>query len=274
MYISADGETWSEDTGPGGNLLQGVVLQDGLLLVQGFSSSTSVSHDNGATWTSDTIPGAGNLANTTWYNGRYYTANFGGSPTLFYSEDAYNWTAGPDLAGLNDYEGTVIHQGRLYIVDSGGNLAYTNDGLNWTGPVAFGGSDSDSLTSNGEVLLISDDTDIFRSTDNANFSSVLSFSISSLAVTSFQDRFVAFGDDTGSDTVVYISNDGLTWTQTATLPGIVIAEAVSGPDHIVAVGSGNLCSSPNAIDWNCQSFSPAPQAVDFGYLDTGLEAQL
>ena len=274
VYISRDGETWSANSGPGSGSLQGVVLQDGLLLAQGFSAGTYVSHDSGSTWTANTIAGGGTLASTTYFKGRYYVANFGGAPTLFYSNDGYSWIAGPTLGAMNDYERSAVHQDRLYIVDSGGNLAFTSDGLNWTGPLAFGGSDSDSLAGNGAVLVISDDTDLFRSTDNQNFSSVLSFSSASLAVTVFQEKFVAFGDNTGTDSLVYVSADGLTWTQTATLTGILIAEAVGGPDRIVAVGAGNLCNSADAITWQCELLAPAPQVVNFGYLDTGLQEDL
>ncbi|MCB1320650.1 MAG: hypothetical protein KDK34_10380 [Leptospiraceae bacterium] len=272
VYTSPDGYNWSANTGPGGPLLTGVVLHDGLYLAQG-ASSNFISSD-GQNWISSTVSGSSSLSNSTYFHGLFITANFGGGPTLFYSSDGQNWNSGPSLAGMADFEGSREYKDRLYIVDSGGNIASSADGVNWTTPVGFGGSDSDSLATDGQALLISDDTDVYRSTDGQNFQSVHSFSTFSLSIVYGNGKFVVFGDNGGS-VDVFESFDGVNWSKTANLGAISIVESTFGNGVFVALSSGgDICTSADAYSWDCRAYTPAPKKITFGYRETGLQEDI
>jgi len=288
VYFSANGSTWTSQglTAPGssfgGNTLQNAIVTyaNGAYLIGSYRYATSMSADtfifrsnDGSFWTTNVL---GNVSTGTF--GFAFDMFMTGNdtimahastltPYLLLSADGINWSkinnvpdtipnSGFKTAGVGG-NGTFVILGVASPV-MGLNLPpiYTStDGLTWTNrqqapqpPTGQTNIFTSIAFSNG-VYVVATSSTFVRSTNGLVYSTV-SNSPALTAVTTYSNNFVGVG----SNGTVYISGDGLSWTQRNSGTLNNLRGIASGGGLLVAVGdTGAIQTSPIGTIWTSRS---------------------
>lgn len=178
------------------------------LIVVGDNNGVVHLSADGINWQSTTIDAGGDISDLTWTNGAFRVTVDTNTPArTAFSADGLNWqNTANGLAMASQLSGIAFGNGRYVVVGdngSGNGMHYSNDGVNWV------------ASNDGDLVGVS-----FGGIDQLSF---------------LDNQFVA--GDSGAG-VVYISADGIDWSQGFTL---------SDPEHFGKVGSYFFCTDSNQL---------------------------
>lgn len=223
VYSSADGQSWMRADLSGASDLRamtGIAYGGGMFVATGMTNTSTadvlISDDDGISWRQQVTSLDQQLGRIVFANGTFAAISSGFSTSVYFSEDAINWSECP--TGTN----------ASYLID----LAY-HAGIY----VALGTS---FVFPTGSVSKLS------VSTDGVTWETVESASTELVSVSSAQDGFIAVG----SDGRVFKSSDARTWSSTWSGSGESLTTSIQLVDGRVAVTTskgGVLMETGNAI---------------------------
>jgi hypothetical protein len=287
VYFSPDGSTWTSQTltvpdtgnpffnGPVQNSI--VTYFNGAYFIGSYQVASSMSYDDfifksidGSHWTTNVL---GNVISGTqgfYYNyfivGNGYLIAGGEAnavPFLQFSSDGANWTTTNHLPDNLDVQGTAgVYGNDNYVVIAPTSYYYSlppiftsTDGLNWTNvqhsptaPAGANGNFSGIAFTNG-IYIVATSNNVVRSTNDLVYATV-SNSPAITSVITYGNGFIGGG----SGGTIYVSSDGLSWTQRNSGTLNNLHGISSSGSLIVAVGdSGAIQTSTAGTVWTSRT---------------------
>ena len=266
-----------------------VVYNNKMWVIGGFDSNgvsdAVYSSSNGETWTPPTghypfrlqDSAAAVFNNKIWVTGGGTNSNQGLTDSIYSSSDGSNWTPESSLPLAMMGHASVVFDNKLWVIGSG---VYYSTGTSWTKTSNFG-SDLHSSVVFKDPADNKDKIWVIGGSMNGSYNKVLSSSdgmtwtqTGSLPTTLYNHSSVVFKDPAdnkdkiwvigGWDTLrtiyndkVLSSSDGITWTQTSTLPisngskytSVVFKDPADNKDKIWVIGGKYVFSSADGITW-------------------------
>ncbi|MEK0314842.1 S-layer homology domain-containing protein [Cohnella sp. 56] len=195
------------------------------------------------------------------YSGQKYVA-VGKGGKIYTSLDAYSWSPATPVT-TEDLSGVDYVNGRFMAGSTKGTYLTSTDGSVWvkkTFPSQLSNSTIKSFAyGNGVYIAVGTRTIVSQvayqmaySTDGVNWTAV------SMPGISVNLNDVVYGDNlfvaVGSNSYIFSSPDGLTWTERKTTSGIDLTTVAYGAGYYVAAGYRNtILSSPNGQTWTAES---------------------
>lgn len=265
LAFSHDGITW---TGLGTTVFTTraiCVEYNGRIWVAGGEGGNTLAFSkDGITWT-----GLGSyiidiLVFSIAWNGSIWVATGRGTKTLAYSYDGMTWltsSSSESIYGSTSTLGgqTVIWTGTLWVVIGGGNgnsIAYSTDGINWTGvssaTVGISGLPR-TIGTNGQILIAGGDasdfngTGIYYSYDAQTWTSLGRGIMSTIRGVAWNGTMFVIVGRFGNTTAY--SYDGITWTGGTNIFSTVGLSVCWNGTMWVGVGNNNIAYSYNGITW-------------------------
>lgn len=202
-----------------------------------------------------------------------------GSTTMFYSNDAFSWTAVPSSTSILAEGQRVFWNGTRFLagaLNGANTIATSLDGINWTtqGATTFSIFCAGFAT-NGEITVA-----VGRGGNNIAYSwdgglnwtglgNILANN-GGFSVCWTGQRFIATFEDTSGGNSVAISNDGITWVGLGLLLDPVVYGVASNNSVQIAVGgyTNQLIGSYNGgLTWNV--IGSTLDGIGFGVLWSG-----
>jgi hypothetical protein len=268
---SADGETWTAtevstfNTNGGYNeYVLCVTYGNGTFVAGGSGGQLAYSENAGVTWekADSTLPLGYSFHGITYGNSRFVAV--GDVDKMVHSPDGKSWTQVTDSTfGYYDTITGVIYANGLFVAvgagttGSGGRIAYSADGENWTKVdstnsmgLGFEGI-MDVTYGNGRFVVVGDHGKTAYSEDGITWTAVSdsTFGGSTIihAITYGGGMFVAVGASVNGKTAY--SADGITWTAVtnSTFGSSGINAVTYGKDRFVAVGYDGKMAYSNEI---------------------------
>jgi hypothetical protein len=281
--VTQNSPSWTQASLPGiaGTVtVNGMAAGNGVFVTVGGNSNPTqsllYSVNGGVTWNvRTTAPGTGNYPfyDVIYAGGKFVVApNFGQTAT---STDGQNWTGG---TFGNTFQYTKIgYGGGTYLATrlaTTNQLASSTDGLNWsaiTTQSSAPGWDSIYYGNGKFIVTASSGTGMQYSTDSGASWTLSSLPVYFYSIVYAQGKFVA-NSISGSNSVVYTSSDGLTWTSGTTLTQAVSKIFYNG-SSFWGISSTDIFFSSDAVTWTSTPLGagviPYLSAYDNGYYVTG-----
>jgi hypothetical protein len=257
LAVSHDGITW---TGIGTTVFTTggyCVAYNGRIWVAGGTGTNTLAFsNNGNTWT-----GLGSSVITTIvfgiaWNGSIWVAAGRGTNTLAYSYDGMTWLTSPTSNTIETSGGgqTVIWTGSLWVAGGGNSpgttIAYSTDGINWTGILGANGINGTvrTLATNGRIIVGGGDgTGIYYSYDAKTWVSLGSGVMGTPRGSAWNGTmFVMVGSVTNGTAYSY---DGITWAGGSSAFSSNGLSVCWNGTMWVGVGQNNIIYSYNGITW-------------------------
>jgi hypothetical protein len=168
--VSSDGKSWGmEGTMGSGGILRNLTFGDymGGRFVAVGDQGRRMSSSDGVTWGSEVSSGTARLHGVA-YGGGVFVAITENSAGTFYSEDGgTTWQAG-SIAGASGVRG-ILHDGKRFLVTTGGPTFTSNDGKAWQMNAASGGPASLDVSDDGMHYAGANGNVLYHSTDGINY---------------------------------------------------------------------------------------------------------
>ena len=283
VFSSSNGSTWTGQTltAPGssfnGAILRNTIVTyaNGVYLIGSYRYATSLSVDrfifnssDGHFWTTNVIGNSGFGFGGFPYNffvvgnGNVIAAGTIYVPFLQFSTDGVNWTITNNLPDTNEQGSAGAYGNGTYVIIAPTNPTYTlppiftsTDGLTWTNrqhappsPTGPTGNFRSIAFSNG-VYAVAVSNSIVRSTNGLVYLTVSNSPALSSVIT-YSNGFVGVG----SSGNIYVSSDGLSWTQRNSGTANNLHGITAGGGLLVAVGdNGAIQTSSTGTIWTSRT---------------------
>lgn len=274
LFVSTDGATWLDQTGPASRLLKSVAHDGTRYCAVGAYGGVASSVD-GITWTNRTAldPAAySDWRSVIWENGRFWAVGVSGS--IMSSPNCMTWTARYPARPLQPGDPTGylmdIVSGNGLLVAVGVSfpapgqsasliLTSSDGGATWTAATpAYPGGSRHALTKvaygNGRFVAAGNNTDMRRPFLNTSEDG-LTWTLRA-APSGVSDLIFANGLFVGVGGQIWASSDGLAWSlrQNYLPSGDYFSAVGYGNGRFVALGSrGTTYTSSDALEWTSSS---------------------
>ena len=195
------------------------------------------------------LPSSANWVGIAYGKGKYVAINLAGGAAI--STNGQSWTAGGSLGGAN--WSSIAYGNNLFVaVNSGSGIVSTSaDGLTWTSGTTGGAGYTSVAWGNGRFIAVGTGTDVAYSNEGTNWShSTVPSGSWTDAVYSSLGVWVIVGSN-NSSTSLYSTDSGATW-QSSTLPATANwSSVIWGNSRFVAIAyaSANTAYSFDGINW-------------------------
>ena len=246
MARSEDGVSWiAVRSAFDATRIQAITFGGGTYVAVGDESKISVSND-GTNWTTVSGSPVQKILTVAFGNDMFVAGGGEGPGKIMYSRDGKSWT----LAGYNEADIWTIFfaDGKFIAGGTNGRMAYSTDGVTWTGIANTGFSNSDfiyAITNNGEGLWAAGGTAgaVAYSEDGINWTGVR---VPSLVSDNKDVRRMVYGNGIfltgGYGGIMMLSSDGVTWeaAKSGFGTGFILALTFGNGRFIVAGESGKM----------------------------------
>ena len=272
VMTSPDGITWTSRTCPN-NQWRAVAYGNGIFVAvaQSGTGNRVMTSPDGITWTS-----RNSAENNTWVDVKYGAGLFvavanDGTNRVMTSPDGITWTA--ILVDSTSSWNCIVYGDNLFVslafLGNVYNRAMTSiDGISWINrPLATRLPWKSVTYGNGTYVAVSNNgigNRIMTSTDGNTWTVRNSLDLNWSVVKFMNDRFFAF-QTTNSN--IYTSLDGITWTNITGPATLNWTDAVYGNGTYVAVtsnGSQQVATSSNGTTWTMRSQNGVLNSVTYG----------
>ncbi len=278
IVSSSDGVTWTlRHLGAENQTLNAVAFGNGRFVAVGtgypgkLGSALIMTSTDGITWTADETTATNMQAqfyDVIHANGLWVITNAPSNRVLT-STDGLTWTGRPAGVGTT----RMAHgNGRFVALSSDNRYTTSTDGVTWTTGFITGSAQSfdhgfeDIIFANNKFMVVGRDAGftgaVFSSDDGLAWSKIATIPGSSLIhVTYLNGTYVTSGN-TGGNTPLHTSPDGITWTARTTAmpprasgtPNNTMTEGIDGLDAVngmlFATGAyGTVTTSPDGVTW-------------------------
>jgi hypothetical protein len=247
ILTSSDGTNWKVSVKRMNEPLYSVAFLNNEFMVVGGSNCVYTSSD-GNVWSSRIVGRASFLSAVTYGGGiyvavGYYEENADGLNSrgcIFTSPDGKEWTE--RVSGTRWSLGSVAYGNGTFVV-SGSQLLTSADGITWT-PIEGGEWPGGVLFAKGHFIGLGREK-LFSSIDGRTWETraVVPYFVTGIAYAG--ERFFAVGR-TG---ILYLSSDGLNWTNERSWRLSVFKGVAFGKGVYVGCGGRYLYTSPDGVDW-------------------------
>lgn len=283
VFSSSDGTAWSSVNSETYNPLAKIIYNGNQFVAVGNNGAILTS-SNGINYFQQDSGTANNLNAIACKDG--LTVAGGDHATMLISSDAINWISIANLpAATNDYSiwGMAYGNRLLVAVGDNGTILTSQDATNWAQQIS---GVTDSLRAvargcNGNFIADGDNGDMLISSDGTNWNQISMPTTDQLGSIAYGNgTYVILGADFNNlDTDVFISSDGIHWTNTLQL-GAWINCVAYGNGQFVAVGTAYdaaveiapIYSSTDGINWTLHYSGTTADLFDVTYGNGVFEA--
>lgn len=245
IKTSPDGRTWTTQNGEfATEALFGVAWSGSQFVAVGYGNSgQALTSPDGVTWTSQNVIGEYlNLERVEWGGGQFVAVGYDG--TLFSSPDGMNWSGPTSGVLATDSLFDISWNGSLFVATGNEGIAPYNafvltspDGMTWTRIVLPWYAGIGRLIWNGSKFVGIGPQAIVTSIDGLTWDVVqIPYRGGWFDLTWTGSQFVAVG----SDSNVYVSPDGVEWTETRSPSGFYGAITSDGSKVVTISYTGHI----------------------------------
>ncbi|MBI5483048.1 MAG: hypothetical protein HY888_01135 [Deltaproteobacteria bacterium] len=283
ILITPDGgATWPQKTSGTTKDLKAVAFGNNTFVAAGNSGTICFSTDNGLTWQVAVSNVTKDLYNITYGNSLFVAVGYSG--TIITSPDGVTWTKRTsglenDFYWTNELRGISFDSasGTFTAVGSAGTYLTSPDGITWTSKrKGTTNTLSDVIYANNTFVTVGAMGTVLTSPDGKSWSDRsivtpgINLTLSGIAYGN--SLFAAAGQSYNTSAyqatnVVYVSADGISWTQ-KTAPGTTaLANIAFGNNTFVAGGANGIIvsSSDNGDTWSSRTSGIAGKITGITY---------
>jgi hypothetical protein len=256
LVVSSNAANWSIDNAGIANDLYNVEYAGGMFLAAGNTGALETSPD-GVIWTPKNTGTTLPLFCSTYWRGRYFAG--GGLGTVLSSPDSVSWTTNNAGTATESVYAFLDTDEALWAVGSGGFLAASSNGVNWS-PRSFTGNGvaGYSILHTNNLFMIAGGSgadfsqpNIFVSRDGTNWAGANPATNGLFLGLVFANGvYLAAGFDAHYNPLLFTSVNGTNWT--ARNPGTsnpLFGAGSAGGLLLAAGGVGTVLSSADGATW-------------------------
>lgn len=237
-------------TGPKTYAPPSTTVSRNIMVAGGVSQTTTITYssDGGASWLPlKFTPLTSSCLGVAWGSNKWLATGESDTASLVYSYNATEWY--PINNSIFTVRGrAVAWNGSLWLAAGEGtnSLAYSSDGVNWTGLGTSIFTTGRSLAWNGSVWVATGDgtNTLAYSSDGSNWTGLGATIFTGGNSVAWGGRFVA----AGGNTLAY-SDNGMTWSSISTVLDTAVAVAWNGSKWLAGGGS-DVATSSDGLIWS------------------------